>query len=183
MLVHRSRQCAHSLASHKTIPDRKTPVASGLGADKRTVEETQDDDEFLCGMCNGQDAVFGVEDGAGGEPKVSDEGEQAVRIVPLPTPFQPTLSQFWDHCGTHCPYQPWCPYCVEGRGREFGHSRVTRESSATPTIAIGDAFLSDGEEVEKQEAYKAAGASAVKLPFIRNDKSKAFFGHGVPKKE
>ena len=82
-------------------PDHKPPVVSGLGADERKVDEPQDDNEFLCGMCNGQDAIFGVEDGAVEELNVSDEGEQAVRIAPLPTPFQPTLSQLLDHCVTH----------------------------------------------------------------------------------
>ena len=74
------------------------------------------------------------------------KGEQAVRIAPLPTPFQPTLSQCLDHYVTHYPYQSWCPYCVEGRGREFGHSRVNKESIATPTNSFDYAFLSDGEE-------------------------------------
>ena len=71
-----------------------------------------------------------------------------------------------------------------GLGREFGHSRVTKESSATPTISFDDAFLSDGEEVETQEAFEAAGDpdSAVKLLVVRDDKSKAIFGHVVPKK-
>ena len=74
-------------------PDHETPVVSGLGADERKVDEPQDGNEFLCGMCNGQDAIFGVEDGTGEELRVSDEGEQAARIAPLPAPFQPTLSQ------------------------------------------------------------------------------------------
>ena len=155
---------------------------SGLGADERRVEEPQDVDEFLCNVCSDQDAIFGMEDGTGEEIKASDEGEQAARIAPLPTPFQPTLSQFLDHCVTHYPYWSGCPYCVEGRGREFGHSRVVKESSATPTISFDYAFLSDGEEVETQEAYEAAGESAVKLLIVRDDKSKAIFGHVVPKK-
>ena len=73
-------------------PDHETPVVNGLGADERRVDEPQDGSKLLCGMCNGQDAIFGVEDGAGQELKVSDEGEPAVRIAPLPTPFQPTVS-------------------------------------------------------------------------------------------
>ena len=88
------------------------------------------------------------------------------QVVPLPTPFQPTLSQFLNHCVTHYPYQSWCPYCVEGWGRESGHSRVTRESSATLTISFDYAFLSDGENVETQEAYEAVGESAVKFLFV-----------------
>ena len=84
--------------------DHRTPVVSGLWADEAKVVETMDADEFLCGVCNGGGAVFGVEDDVDKELKTSDEGEQAMRIVPLPTPFQPSLSQFMDHCVTHYPY-------------------------------------------------------------------------------
>ena len=110
------------------------------------------------GVCNDHDVIFGVEDGVDEELKASDEGEQAARIVLLPTPFQPTLSQLLDHSVTHYLYQSWCPYCVEGRGREFGHNRVVRESSSTPRVSFDYAFLSDGEEIETQEAYDAAGS-------------------------
>ena len=71
---------------------------------------------------------------------------------------------------------------MEGRGREFGHNRVVRESSSTPTVSFDYASLSDGEEIETQEAYEAAGESAVQLLVVRDDKSKAIFGHVVPKK-
>ena len=74
-----------------------TPVVSGLGADERKVDETKGDDELFCKVCSDQDAIFGVEDGAEEELKVSNEWEQAVRIALLPTPFQPTLSQLLDH--------------------------------------------------------------------------------------
>ena len=86
-------------------PDRRTPVVSGLGADEAEVGDTMDGDEPLCGTRNVDGAVFGVEDDVDKELKASDEGEQAVRIVPLPIPFQPSLSQFMDHCATHYPYQ------------------------------------------------------------------------------
>ena len=59
-----------------------------------------DDEEFFCGMCNGQDAIFGMEEGTGEELGASSEGEQPVTAVPLPTPFQPTISQFMNHCIT-----------------------------------------------------------------------------------
>ena len=164
-------------------PDRRTPVVSGLGADEAEVGDMMDGDEFLCGTCNVDGAVFGVEDDVDKELKASDEGEQAVRIAPLPTPFQPSLSQFTDHCVTHYPYQSWCPYCVEGRGREFGHHRVVRDQSTTPTVSFDYAFVSDNGDIETQEAYEAAGESAVKLLVVRDDKSKAIFGHIVPAEE
>ena len=55
-------------------PDHEPPVVSGLGADERRVDEPQDDNEFLCNVCSDQDAIFGMEDGAGEELKASDEG-------------------------------------------------------------------------------------------------------------
>ena len=97
-------------------------MVSVFWADDRRVEGTVgDDDELLYAVCNDQMAVFGMQDSAEEELQASEEGEQAVKVVPLPTPYQPTLSQFLDYSVTHYPYQSWCPYCVEGRGREFGH--------------------------------------------------------------
>ena len=87
-------------------------MVSGLGADKREVGDTADDGEFLCGMCGDQDGILGVEDDVGEELKISEKGEQVAKVVSLPTPYQPTRSQFWDHSVTHYPYQSWCPYCV-----------------------------------------------------------------------
>lgn len=107
-------------------PDREPPVLNGLGADERRFE---DDSEFPCNVRSDQDAIFGMEDSTGEELRASDEGEQAAQIAPLPTPFQLTLSQCLGHRVTHYPYWSGCPYCVEGRGREFGHSRVVKEST------------------------------------------------------
>ena len=163
-------------------PDHDPLEVGGRGTDERRVDVSGDGEEFLCGMCGDQDAIFGMNDGTGEELEAPNEGEQAASVTPLPIPFQPTLSQFLDHCITHYPYQSWCPYCVEGRGREFGHRTVVKESSATPTISFDYAFLSDGEEIETQEAFEAAGEGAVKLLIVRDDKSKAIFGHVVPRK-
>ena len=87
----------------RPYPDHRTPVVSGLGPDEVNVGDTMDGDEFLCGVCNDDGAVFGVEECVNEELKASDEGEEAGRIVPLPTPFQPSLSQFMDRCVTHYP--------------------------------------------------------------------------------
>ena len=57
-----------------------------------------------------------------------------------------------------------------------------KESSATPTISFDYAFLGDGDEVETQKALEAAGDGAIKLLVVRDDKSKAIFGHVVLKK-
>ena len=45
-------------------------------------------DEFMCDMCAVDD-----ED----ELRAADEEEQAEKVNPLPSPFQPSLSQYLDH--------------------------------------------------------------------------------------
>ena len=42
--------------------------------------------------------------------------------------------------------------------------------------------FTDGDEVETQEAFEAAGDSTIKLLVARGDKSKAIFGRVVRKK-
>ena len=59
---------------------------------------------------------------------------------------------------THYPYQSWCQYCVEGRGREFGHHRVVRDPNTVLTVSFDYAFISDNGDIETQEAYEAAGS-------------------------
>ena len=113
-----------STARPSISPQRETnPMGDGLGAKAQRAEECEDD-EPLCRPC-----IFGMEDGTGEELMASEEEEQAVRVATLPSPFQPTLSQYLDHCVTHYPYQSWCPHCIEGRGREFGHSTRPEQRS------------------------------------------------------
>ena len=92
----------------------------------------------MCDVCAADDE---------GEIKATDEEEQAETVNPLPTTFQPTLSQYLDHCITHYPYQSWCPHCVEGRGREFGHCTHAKEPGAVPTISFDYVFRSGGDEI------------------------------------
>ena len=116
------------------------------------------------------------------ELKAANEGEQADTANPLPTPFQPTLSQYLDHCITHYPYQSWCPHRVKGRGREFGHCIHAKEPGAAPTISFDYAFLSDGAEITSQKASESAGESAIKVLVVLDDKRNSVFGHVVPQK-
>ena len=66
--------------------------------------------------------VYAVEDGEK-EIEAIDEEEQAEVPSSLPNVYQPTQSEYLDHCVTHYPYRAWCRHCVEGRGREFGHEQ------------------------------------------------------------
>ena len=116
------------------------------------------------------------------ELRGADEEEQAQKVNPLPIPFQPTLSQYLDRCITDYPYQSWCPHCIGGSRREFGHGAHAREPGAAPTISFDYAFLSDGAEITSQEAFGSARESAIKVPVVRDDKIKAVFGHVIPLK-
>jgi hypothetical protein len=51
-----------------------------------------------------------------------------------------------------------------------------------PIVSFDYAFLSDNEDIVNQEGFEAAGEGAVKVLIVRDDKSKAVFGHVVPNK-
>ena len=102
----------------------------------------------------------------------------------LPAVYQPTHSEYLDHCVTHYPFRAWCRHCLEGRGREFGHEahRGEKDARATPVISFDYAFLSDCGEVTSQESFEAAGEGAIKVLIIRDSRSKSVFAHVVPSK-
>ena len=127
-------------------------------------------------------AVLGADDLEGEKFEAGDEEEPAQKVQALPTPWQPTHSQYCDHCVTHFPYQSWCSHCVEVRGREFGHHHVQKEPGAAPKISFDYAYLSDKGEVLTKEEFAAAGEGALKLLIARDDKSKAVFAHSIPSK-
>ena len=114
----------------------------GAGLDDGVGVECED---VICGVCEDEEIQAALEE------------EPAAEMRSLPTPFQPSLSQYLDHCLTHYPYQSWCPHCVEGRGREFGHHTVAKESSAAPTISFDYAFVGDNAENTTLEGFKSAG--------------------------
>ena len=73
----------------------------------------------------------------------SDEQEPAEMPLVLPSVYQPTRSEYLDHCVTHYPFRAWCKHCLEGRGREFGHdkSRGAKDDRATPVISFDYCFI------------------------------------------
>ena len=69
------------------------------------------------------DAVYPVEGAGEQRDELEIDAEEEAEVIrSLPTPTMPTRSEFLDHCVTHHPYRAWCKHCIEGRGREFGHS-------------------------------------------------------------
>ena len=112
--------------------DRKVEVAdshSGIAKAVFPVGETEGEsnvraegDDLLCAPCG-------------------DEEEALVPAI-LPAVYQPTHSEYMDHCVTHYPFRAWCKHCLEGRGREFGHDahRGDKDARATP-VAVSYTHL------------------------------------------
>ena len=57
----------------------------------------------------------------GGDELTAEVEQEVERVVALPS-YQPTKSEFAEHCVTHSPFRPWCRHCCEGRGQEFGQA-------------------------------------------------------------
>ena len=122
------------------------------------------------------------EDVVGEEEVTTPEEEEAEAVQCLPTPDTPTLSDVLAHRATHYPYRPWCPDCVEGRGREFGHLACQpREGRSVPTVSFDYCFVGDKGDIETQLEADAEPGS-IKVLVVRDNRSKAFFAHTVPVK-
>ena len=123
-----------------------------------------DDDDLLCIPC--------------------DDEEQAEMPLVLPSVYQPTRSEYLDHCVTHYPFRAWCKHCLEGRGREFGHSHLegSKDERSTPVVSFDYCFISDHGEIETVADFEAAGDGAVKILVARDSRSKYVFAHVVPMK-
>ena len=128
----------------------------------------------------------GVEDPIGDEFLCSPCGEEEQAEIPgcLPAVHQPTRSEYMDHCMTHSPFRAWCKHCLEGRGREFGHSNVqgVKDERSTPVVSFDYAFVSDLGEVTTQAEFDAAEGGAAKILVVRDARSKSVFAHVVPVK-
>ena len=92
---------------------------------------------------------------------INEEEEEADVPLCLPAQYQPSRSEFLDHCVTHYPFRAWCRHCFEGRGREFGHGNHggAKEHNACPVVSFDYAFLSDHDVIVTQEGFEATGES------------------------
>ena len=113
-----------------------------------------------------------------------EEEEQAETPLCLLSVYQPTRSEYLDHCVTHYPFRAWCKHCLEGRGREFGHEqhRGTKDDRSTPVVSFDYCFISDAGEITTEAEFETAGEGAAKLLVARDSKSKSVFAHVVPVK-
>ena len=70
------------------------------------------------------------------EELTAEAEQEPERIATLPS-YQPSKSEYDEHCVTHCPYRPWCRHCAEGRGQEFGHHRrKEHDPNRVPMLAF-----------------------------------------------
>ena len=117
---------------------------------------------------------------------IEAEVEEADPKRSIPTPEMPSPSDVERHREDHIPYASWCDHCVEGRGREMGHSRVDRSVRTVSTFSFDYLFLNDDAEVVEEEGV-AAGSSddaprGVKVLVAKDGNSRALFAHVVPAK-
>ena len=110
-----------------------------------------------------------------------EDEEQAEMPLCLPDVYQPTPSEYAEHCITHYPFRVWCRHCLEGRGREFAHEhhRGTKDVRSVPVISFDYCFISDVDDVKTPEEFEAAGEGAVKILVARDSRSKSVFAHVV----
>ena len=101
-----------------------------------------------------------------------EDEEQAEMPLCLPDVYQPTPSEYADHCTTHYPFRVWCRHCLEGRGREFAHEhhRGDKDARTLPIISFDYCFLSDVGEIKTSGEFEAAGDGAVKILVARDGK-------------
>ena len=116
----------------------------------------------------------------------ADIEQEVERIVALPT-YQPTKSEYDEHCVTHNPYRPWCRHCVEGRAQEFPHfKKKCPESSRVPLVAFDYAGVTDKGDVvtSLDPEWSSEGVVRILVAAIRtpDDMQSCIFGHVVPQK-
>ena len=131
------------------------------------------------GVCVNED-----DDGPEGEA-LEAPVEQADPKHIMPTPVLPSASDILKHRECHIPYQSWCEDCVEGRGREMGHSHVDMVSRSIPTIAFDYLFINDKGvflRAEVDEKTFEEDPSGIKVLVVKDSKSKMLFAHVVPAK-
>ena len=177
------------LTNSKELSDGPRVVAGRRGRDRGSSK--------LCSgyapPCkHGSRPVFPVADDGREEPvfgapeeMVAHDEQEDVKTPPcLPSVYQPTRSEYLDHCITHYPFRAWCKHCLEGRGREFGHDnrRGDKDERCTPVISFDYCFVSDHGEVTTEAEFEAAGDGAVKVLVARDSRSKSVFAHAVPSK-
>jgi hypothetical protein len=78
-----------------------------------------------------------------------EKGEVQPNVVAA-APEVPSADQVLLHrAGGHAEYQPWCPACVAGRGREKAHHRQVDDRGA-PRIYLDYGFFAEDKQVVQE---------------------------------
>ena len=84
----------------------------------------------------------------------------------LSSPCEPTVKEICDHqVAAHLPFRNWCKICIDSKGKERDHKKLTKEekeaeANALPRFGLDYAFFSEELELEEDEE-KARGAIKV----------------------
>ena len=78
------------------------------------------------------------------------EGEEGRRVRGMAAPMRVSARERAEHELTHTPYRAWCPYCVQGRGKNTGHYRNAGDDddkdAGVPRMAMDYFFMSQEDE-------------------------------------
>ena len=111
--------------------------------------------------------------------EINVDAEDVQPIRTLKTPELPSLKDIEEHRIDHCPYRCWCAECVEGAGREQGHSNV--ESHSIAMISMDYLFVTrKGIFAENESGWD--DPDALKVLVVKDTKSKSVFAFAVPQK-
>ena len=125
------------------------------------------------------DAAAGTYDTIEDTFETQEEDVEPMKV--MPTPYVPTQSEIDDHCIDHLPYRTWCRECVEGFGREDGHS-CTEKEHLIPIVSMDYVFLSRRGIFERSGWRPQEGEVWLKVLVVRDSKSRCVFAHAIPSK-
>ena len=118
---------------------------------EKMFEEDQSEDgkgaeeEIMCGKEQGEEGL---------SPEAMDELDVEVGREPKKLTAPPTVSQKMkdEHEHTHCPYAPWCEYCVRGRCIKRAHYALKDkdEEAEVPRVDIDYFYMSKEDKNAKQ---------------------------------
>lgn len=101
------------------------------------VGDVEDEDEVARLFGNFYEEGDDQQPGPQQERHEDQEEENPVRRpANLPLPVAPSQDEWDDHFRSHIEYQPWCPICVQARGREDGHQREAEGPQGVPKVCL-----------------------------------------------
>ena len=101
---------------------------------------------------------------------------------PMPSPQMPTQSELDEHRIDHIPYRQWCSECVEGFGRERGHTSGWGKTRSIPLISCDYMFMTARGAFTRQEFVPLQGEDVLKVLVAYDSATGSLFAHAVPRK-